>query len=241
MIGGDDVRQDLDEHDVRRALAAQLRGLHVVEVALGQHRGAHGARDDGREGQADHDDQRGHGRMPEAAMTRDHEDDQRDREDGVDEAAEDLVDEPRKYPDARGRERAGMVAEERRRGSDLDDVCASRRSRARARHGRSGRYRTDTSRSASGARPSVWKSGRSARGGSPGRRRPIQKPITKTDRPGTSSSAASCAIVSWRELLAGAGARRRVSRPTALTRRSEADARVEQRVRRCPPAPWRAR
>ena len=35
MIGADHVRQDLDEHDVRRALAAQARRGDVVELALG--------------------------------------------------------------------------------------------------------------------------------------------------------------------------------------------------------------
>ena len=52
------VRQDLDEHDVRRPLAAQPRGGDVVELALDQDRGAHRARDQRREQDPDDDDQR---------------------------------------------------------------------------------------------------------------------------------------------------------------------------------------
>ena len=55
MIGPDDVRQDLDEHHVRRPLAAQLRRLHVLELPLAEHGGANRAGDDRREDDADHE------------------------------------------------------------------------------------------------------------------------------------------------------------------------------------------
>ena len=44
-----DVREDLGEHDVRRALAPEPRRLDVVELGLAEHRRPHGARDDRRE------------------------------------------------------------------------------------------------------------------------------------------------------------------------------------------------
>ena len=68
-----DVRQDLDEEDVGRVLAAQLGRLHVVLARLGEHGRAHRARDDRREGEADGDDQRRHRR----AEARDHGDQRR--------------------------------------------------------------------------------------------------------------------------------------------------------------------
>src|SRR3954463_673554 len=55
---GADIRQDLAEHDVRRSLRANPRGLDVLELALGQRGGPHAARDDRRQRNRDRDDDR---------------------------------------------------------------------------------------------------------------------------------------------------------------------------------------
>ena len=55
-IGAVTFGQDLGEHDVGRALAAQAGRRHVVELALEQHRGPHRARDQRREHDPDHED-----------------------------------------------------------------------------------------------------------------------------------------------------------------------------------------
>ena len=56
---GQHVRQDLDEHDGERAVAAQPRRRHVVQLALDQHRRADRARDQRREHEADDQHHRG--------------------------------------------------------------------------------------------------------------------------------------------------------------------------------------
>ena len=56
--GPEHVGEDLAGQDVRRPLVAEPGRLDVVELALGEHRGADGAGDDRGEDDPDHDDRR---------------------------------------------------------------------------------------------------------------------------------------------------------------------------------------
>src|SRR4029078_2199510 len=111
-----DVGEYLGEHHVWRVLPSQPCRLDVVEIGLAEYGGADRARDDGREHGGDDDDHRPRRSASERRHDGDCEQDERDREERVDDAADRVVgdplevagDEAQRRPDERcekGRER----------------------------------------------------------------------------------------------------------------------------------------
>ena len=121
-----DVRQDLAEHHVRAALLAQLRRLHIVELPLRERGRANRARDDRREHDADHEDDR----RPRAAQgdKRDDRDDHdRNRQDGVDDAADDVIDETAVVRRQQAEDRPADDADDHCQRCDREDVAGTRK------------------------------------------------------------------------------------------------------------------
>ena len=104
-----------------RPLPAQAGRLHVVELALPEHRRAHRARHDRREDDADHDDQGGL-RAPEPDQRDDGDHDQRQREHGVHDPADRLVDEAAEEPGDQADHRPRDDAEDGRERCDAERV-----------------------------------------------------------------------------------------------------------------------
>ena len=114
------VREDLDEHDVRPSLAAELRGLDVIELPFGEDSRPHRACDQRREDDPDEDDDR-HLRRAERHGDGHGEDDQGQRENRVDHAADHIVHHSPVIADDETDQRAEHGAEDRReRGHDED-------------------------------------------------------------------------------------------------------------------------
>ena len=120
--GSHHVREDLAVHDVHRPLATQAGRLHVVEVGLDEHGRANRPRHDRREDQADDEGDHPRRRLADGGDDEDRRHDERQRQDCVDEPADDVVDDAAEVAGDQPQHRPEHDAEQRRGRSDQEHV-----------------------------------------------------------------------------------------------------------------------
>ena len=120
--GSHHVREDLAVHDVDRPLATQPGRLHVVEVGLDEHGRANRPRHDRREDQADDEGDHPRRRLADGGDDENRRHDERQRQDCVDEPADDVVDDAAEVAGDQPQHRPEHDAEERRGRGDQEHV-----------------------------------------------------------------------------------------------------------------------